>query len=154
MLSLCSIYFALAELTASPRSGQAPWLEEDTESSFLPEGPELEPSASAEDLTSPHRAQRRVSADEPRGSLETALPVREERQGGGRSADNDWHLYYQTGVPCRDHPAKGQRNSSGIHCGPCLSVRLVHLLSRPLLASTPSGNRPQPWSVFALTTQL
>lgn len=78
MLSLCSIYFARAELTASPRSGQAPWLEEDAESSFLPEGPELEPSASAEDLTSPHRAQRRVSvADEPRRSLETALSARE-----------------------------------------------------------------------------
>lgn len=43
---------------------------------FFSEGAELGPSASAEGLTPPHREQRRVSAaDDPSGSLETALPV-------------------------------------------------------------------------------
>lgn len=43
---------------------------------FFPEGAELGPSASAADLTVPHRGQRRASAaDGPGGSLEIALPV-------------------------------------------------------------------------------
>lgn len=43
---------------------------------FFSEGAELGPSASSEGLTPPHREQRRVSAaDDPSGSLETALPV-------------------------------------------------------------------------------
>lgn len=41
---------------------------------FFSEGPGLGPSASAVDLTSPHRGQRRVSAAAaPSGSLETGL---------------------------------------------------------------------------------
>lgn len=69
---------------------------------FFSEGPELEPSASAEDLTSPHRAQRRVSAaDEPRVvSLETALPVSWVLMG--------WQ-WGQDGVPLSFRMAFGDR---------------------------------------------
>lgn len=68
-----------------PKVWPSPWLKEDTERAFLLERAELGPSTSAVDLTVPHRGQRRASAvDGSGGSLESALPGREEREMSGK----------------------------------------------------------------------